>query len=148
MNHSINEEDVRFVMQLAWVATASDGSSRIPSAEIPHPRSYGTFSRKLGFYAEREQVISLEQAIRSSSGLPADVLGMTDRGYLRVGLMADVVVLDRDAVIDTATFEAPHGYSQGMRYVFVNGVPAIAASCVTGALAGKALRHVPPARAE
>ncbi|MCA9134641.1 MAG: amidohydrolase family protein, partial [Planctomycetales bacterium] len=77
VNHSIDEQDVRFVMTQPWVATASDGASRIPSDEIPHPRSYGTFPRKLGFYAIREQAVPLPQAIRSCSGLPADILGMT-----------------------------------------------------------------------
>ena len=140
VNHGINEQDVRFVMTLPWVATASDGSSRIPSGDVPHPRSYGTFTRKLGHYAVREGALPLAQAIRSCTGLPADVLGMSDRGYLRAGAMADVVVWNKDRMIDTATFTEPHGYSEGVAYVFVNGVPAIAHG-VTGALAGRALRH-------
>ena len=141
VNHSINEEDVRYVMQQPWVATASDGSARVPSDEVPHPRSYGTFSRKLGHYSAREQVIPLEKAIRSCSGLPADILGMQDRGYLRVGLAADIVVFDPEQIIDTATFVKPHQYSNGVEHVFINGTPTIFESRPTGALPGKVLRH-------
>jgi N-acyl-D-amino-acid deacylase len=141
VNHSIDEQDVRYVMTLPWVATASDGSARIPSDEVPHPRSYGTFPRKVGFYAVREQVVELSQAIRSCSGLPADILGMPERGYLKTGYAGDVLVWKQDAFIDTATFVAPHNYAVGMHYVFVNGVPTIARGTPTGALAGKALRH-------
>jgi N-acyl-D-amino-acid deacylase len=141
VNHSINEEDVRFVMQQPWVATASDGSSRIPSEEIPHPRSYGTFARKIGHYSVREKTIPVAQAIRSSSGLPADILGLTNRGYLRPGCYADVIVWSEREFIDRATFESPHQYSDGVRYAFVNGTPVISDGDATGALPGRALRH-------
>ena len=142
VNHSINEADVRFVMQQSWVATASDGSSRIPSEEIPHPRSYGTFARKIGHYSVREKTISLAHAIRSSSGLPAEILGLTERGYLRPGCWADVVVWSEPDFIDRATFEAPHQYCDGVRHAFVNGTPVISDGDATGALSGRALRHV------
>lgn len=141
VNHSISEEDVRFVMQLPWVATASDGSSRIPNEEVPHPRSYGTFSRKIGHYSVREQAVPLPQAIRSASGLPADILGLKDRGYLRPGYFADVIVWSENELIDRATFDSPHQYSDGIRYAFVNGTPVISDGDVTGALPGRALRH-------
>lgn len=141
VNFGINEEDVRYVMRQPWVATASDGSARIPSEEIPHPRSYGTFSRKIGYYCERENVISLEQAIRSSSGLPADILGLEDRGYLKTGFFADIAIWDKDSFIDRARFEEPDRYSDGIRFVFVNGKPAVWHGNVTGALSGRALRH-------
>ncbi len=141
VNHSINGADVRYVMQQSWVATASDGSARIPSAEMPHPRSYGTFSRKIGHYSIREQVIPIADAIRSSSGLPADILGLTDRGYLRPGYYADIAVWNLDDFIDTATFDAPHQYSEGIHYVFVNGAPVIAKGRSTGAMPGRALRR-------
>lgn len=140
VNHSINEDDVRYVMQLPWVATASDGSARIPSDEVPHPRSYGTFPRKIGYYAIREQNIPIEHAVRSSSGLPADILGMTDRGYLREGYAADVLVWSEKDLIDTATFTQPHQYCEGLVHIYVNGTPAMVNGKVTGALAGKALR--------
>lgn len=141
VNHSINEDDVRYVMQQPWVATASDGSSRIPSDEMPHPRSYGTFSRKVGLYSIREQVIPLAFAVRSSSGLPADILALKDRGYLRVGLVADVAVWDEREFIDKATFDAPHQYSEGVRALFVNGKQVIVDGRSTGSLAGRALRR-------
>ncbi len=141
VNHSINESDVRFVMQQPWVATASDGSSRIPSHEIPHPRSYGTFPRKIGYYAVTENAVDFNQAVRSCCGLPADILGLKDRGYLKVGYAADIAVWSATELIDTATFERPHSYSRGVRYLFVNGTPAIYDSHLTGALAGQALRH-------
>ena len=79
----MNEEEVRYGMQLPWVATASDGSAKIPDGDRPHPRSFGTFSRKIGHYAIEEKVLPLSAAIRSASGLRADILGIKDRGYLR-----------------------------------------------------------------
>ena len=141
VNFSMSEEDVRYAMQLPWVATASDGRSYLPGADRPHPRSYGTFARKIGRYALLDNVLSVEQAIRSASGLPADIIGFKDRGYLRTGLAADVVVFDPAKYLDTATFEEPHHYATGVRYVFVNGIPAVHEGQPTGALAGKALKH-------
>jgi N-acyl-D-aspartate/D-glutamate deacylase len=140
VNFAMSEDDVRMAMQLPWLATASDGSSRIPSIDQPHPRSFGTFSRKVGRYSIAEKVITLEAAVRSSSGLPADILGLQDRGYLRQGLAADVVVFDPATFRDQATFDDPYRYSTGVRYLFVNGRPAIYTGTPTGALAGKALR--------
>lgn len=144
VNFGMHEDDMRTAMRLPWVATASDGSAKIPDADRPHPRSFGTFTRKLGVYAAKEGVVSLEQAVRSASGLPADILGLTDRGYLKPGQAADVVVFDSKTIADRATYEKPYEYSQGVRYVFVNGVPAIHEGTPTGALAGKALRHERP----
>jgi N-acyl-D-amino-acid deacylase len=141
VNFSMSEEDVRFAMQLPWVATASDGRSYLPNSDRPHPRSYGTFARKVGRYAIRDKVVSLEHAIRSASGLPADILGLQDRGYLSEGCAADIVVFDPAKYIDEATFDEPHHYSSGVRFVFVNGVPAVHEGIPTGALAGRALRH-------
>lgn len=143
VNYGIDESDVRYVMQRPWVATASDGSARIPSEEVPHPRNYGTFPRKIGYYSVREKVIPLPQAIRSATGLPADILGMPNRGYLRAGYAADIAIWQQNELIDRATFEVPDQYSAGIRYLLVNGTPAIWDSNVTGALAGKTLRHQP-----
>lgn len=144
VNFSMSEDDVRFAMQLPWVATASDGRNYLPGPDKPHPRSYGTFSRKIGRYAIADGVLPLEQAIRSCSGLPADILGFKDRGYLKADYAADVVVFDPQQFRDLATFAEPHQYSQGMRYVFVNGRPAVYAGQPTGALAGKSLKHAAP----
>ena len=140
VNFGMSEEDVRFVMTRPWVATASDGRAYLPGGDVPHPRSYGTFSRKIGFYAIKEKQVPLEQAIHSSTGLPADILGLADRGRLRTGAFADVAVLDPSAYVDAATYDAPHQYSRGTRHVVVNGDLAILDGTPTGVLAGRALR--------
>ena len=142
VNFGMSPDDVRFVMQLAWVATASDGSVKLPSKTRPHPRSYGTFPRKLGYYRRQEQAISLDHAVRSCSGLPADILGITDRGYLRPGYFADVTVFDPAEIEDRATFEEPFVDSRGVLWVWVNGRTAIADGKPSDRLAGRPLRHV------
>lgn len=140
VSFSMDERDVRWVMTLPWVATASDGSLKVSDGTMPHPRSYGTFPRKIGRYSIDERVIPLEQAIRGSTGLPADILGMTDRGYLRVGVVADVVVLDPVSFRDRATFESPHRASTGVAWLFVNGRPAILDGELASTNLGRALR--------
>ncbi len=145
VNFCMSEEDVRLIMKQPFVATASDGASQVRSAAtVPHPRSYGCFPRKVGRYALEEKVISLEHALRSASGLPADILKLPERGYLKAGYYADVVVLDPKAYRDTATFERPHQYAPGVRYLFVNGTAAIDGGKYTGKLAGRVLRHRSP----
>ncbi len=141
VNFGMSEDDVRIYMKEPWVATASDGSSQVPGDSVPHPRSYGTFSRKIGRYSIRDGLIPLEQAIRSSSGLPADILGLKDRGYLKPGQFADVVVFDPKTFLDTATFEKPHQYSTGLSYLFVNGNLVIERGKCKDVLVGKALVH-------
>src|SRR5262249_11023358 len=135
------EEAVRGYMKQPWVATASDGSTQQPGDTVPHPRSYGTFPRKIGRYAIEEKIVTLEHAIRSATGLPADILQLPERGYLKQGYYADVVVFDPKTYLDTATFDKPHQYATGVRYVFVNGVLAIDGGKYTAGLDGKALRH-------
>jgi N-acyl-D-amino-acid deacylase len=138
----MSDEDVRLIMKQPWVATASDGASVVPTkSSVPHPRSYGTFPRKLGRYALAEKVVPVEQAVRSASGLPADILKLPERGYLKPGYFADVVVFDPKTFRDRATFDRPHQYSTGVRHLFVNGVPAVKDGEPTGALAGRVLRH-------
>lgn len=141
VNFGMSEEDVRLIMKQPFVATASDGSSQVPGSTVPHPRSYGTFPRKIGRYALEDGVLSLEQALRSATGLPADILGLKDRGYLRVGAAADIVVFDPRTFRDTATYDQPHQFATGVRFLFVNGVATIADSKYTGKLPGKPLRH-------
>lgn len=140
VNFGMSEDDVRQAMNLPWLATASDGSSKIPSADQPHPRSFGTFTRKIGRYALTDKVIDLPLAVRSCSGLPADIIGLTDRGYIKPGLVADICVFDPHTVMDQATYDEPFRYSTGISYVLVGGQSAIHAGTPTGALAGKALR--------
>ncbi len=141
VNFGMNEDEVRLFMKEPWVATASDGSSQVPATTVPHPRSYGCFPRKIGYYSLAEKVIPLEQALRSASGLPADILKLPQRGYLKVGYYADVVVFDPKTFRDTATFDQPHQYATGVRYLFVNGQLAIDQGRYTGTLPGRVLRH-------
>ena len=140
VSFGMQEEDVRFVMQLPWVATASDGRAYIPAGDKPHPRSYGTFPRKLGYYARQERVLSMASAIRSATQLPADILGLTSRGSLVSGNYADVVVFDSKQILDQATFIKPHQYSRGISFLFINGQLAVSDGIPTGALLGRALR--------
>jgi N-acyl-D-amino-acid deacylase len=142
VNFGMSEEDVRLIMRQPFVATASDGASNNPdNGTMPHPRSFGCFPRKIGRYAIEDKVITLEHAIRSSSGLPADILHLPERGYLKTGHFADVVVFDPKTYRDTATFDKPQQYAAGVRYLFVNGKLAIDDGKYTGELAGKVLRH-------
>ncbi len=121
VNFGMSEEDVRVYMKRPWVATASDGSVQTPGATVPHPRSYGTFPRKIGRYAIEDGILPLEDAIHSATGLPASILKLTDRGTLKAGNFADVVVFDPKTYRDTATFDKPHQYPTGVKFVFVNG---------------------------
>jgi N-acyl-D-aspartate/D-glutamate deacylase len=146
VNFGMDEADVRFAMTLPWVATASDGSVKVDDGTRPHPRSFGTFPRKIGRYAIEEKVLSLPAAVRSASGLPADILGMTDRGYVRKGFVADLVVFDPKGLEDHATYEEPFEPSVGVRWVFLNGEAAMAEGALQETLAGRPLRR-PPSRA-
>jgi N-acyl-D-amino-acid deacylase len=138
---AMKEEDVRLILQQPFVATASDGSTNLPAAAPTHPRSYGTFPRKIGHYALVEKLLPLEQALRSCSGLPADILHLPERGYLKPGFFADVVVFDPVDYRDRATFERTHEYATGVRYLLVNGKLTIDGGRFTGTCAGRALRH-------
>ena len=126
---------------MPWVATASDGSAKIDDGTRPHPRSFGTFPRKIGRYAIQEKVLSLPAAVRSASGLPADIIGMKDRGYVRENLAADLVVFDPSRFEDLATYEKPFEKSTGVRWLLVNGQVAIDDGALQKTLAGKPLRR-------
>jgi predicted amidohydrolase YtcJ len=140
ISFGMSEDDVRAVMRHDFVATASDGSAHRPGGgDQPHPRSYGTFPRKIR-YALDEKAMTLEQAIRSSSGLPAAILHLPDRGVIRAGAFADLVVFDPETFRDAATFDAPTKYAPGVAYLFVNGVAAIADGKPQDVLPGRALR--------
>jgi N-acyl-D-aspartate/D-glutamate deacylase len=147
VNFGMQEEDVRLFMREPWVATASDGSTKsLDSEDQPHPRSFGTFPRKIGRYAIEGKFLPLAQAIYSASGLPASILGLTDRGQLRPGYFADVVVFDPATFRDTATYEKPLAWATGAKLVLVNGQVAVENEQPTGKLAGRAIRH--PVKAE
>ncbi|MBC8870197.1 MAG: D-aminoacylase [Planctomycetes bacterium] len=137
---SMQEDDLLLAMKKPFVATASDGAAAVPSAGRPHPRYFGTFPRKIGYFAIQRQVIPLAFAIRSASGLPADVLGLSDRGYIRKDCKADLLIFDPETFRDKATFKDSNQYSTGAKWVFVNGVAVIADGKKTGKLPGKALR--------
>ncbi len=142
VNFSMNEEDVRLIMKESYVATASDGGAMIPTlGQAPHPRAFGCFARKVGRYAVEDGILTLPQAVRSASGLPADILRLPERGYLKTGYVADVVVFDPRTFRDRATYDQPQQYAEGVRYLFVNGRLAINEAKTTGVLAGKVLRH-------
>ncbi|MDP7107974.1 MAG: amidohydrolase family protein, partial [Roseibacillus sp.] len=140
VHHTMSEEDVKTVMRLPWVSVASDGSAlNLKYPGKPHPRSFGTNVRVLGKYVREESVLDLEDAVRKMTSLPAQVLGLKDRGLLRKGCWADIVVLDPDAVIDTATYDNPKQYAKGIHHVLVNGVPVIDGGAHTGARPGRVI---------
>lgn len=142
--HNMSEDDVKTVMARPWVVISSDGSSIQPDGPlgegVPHPRSYGTNPRVLGKYVREENVLSLEDAVRKMTSLPAQVMRLRDRGWLREGYWADVVVFDPRTVRDVATFENPKQYPVGIEHVLVNGTPVIENGEHTGAKPGKAVR--------
>jgi N-acyl-D-amino-acid deacylase len=138
VHHTMSEDDVKFVMQVPWVSIGSDGSAlNLKYPGKPHPRSFGTNPRVLGKYTRDEEVLTLEDAIRKMTSMPAQVLGLKDRGLLREGYWADVVVFDPDTVADTATYDNPKQYPKGIDYVLVNGTIVIDNGQHTGARRGK-----------
>src|ERR1700682_1063803 len=140
----MSQPDVTLALQQPWVAIDNDSSGTSPEGilgrEHPHPRAYGTFPRILRKYVREDKVLTLEDAIRKMSALPAQRLRLTDRGVLKAGMWADVVIFDPATVRDLATFDNPNQLSEGMDYVLVNGVPVIDQGKMTGSLPGKVLR--------
>ncbi len=140
----MDEPDVVLALRQPWVSIDNDSEGASPDGilgrEHPHPRAYGTFPRILRKYVRDEHALTLEDAIRKFTALPAQRMRFTDRGVLKTGMWADVVVFDPATIRDLATFEQPNQLSQGMEYVLVNGVPVIADGKMTGALPGKVLR--------
>ena len=144
--HVMDEGDVRRIMRHRWTAIASDGRLSQPGNGVPHPRAYGTFPRVLGRYVRELGVLTLEDAVRKMTGLPAARLGLTDRGRIAEGRMADVTVFDPATVADRATFTEPHQYPAGIDYVIVNGQVTVDAGAMTAVRAGRVLRHSPKPR--
>ena len=140
----MSEPDVALALEQPWVSIDNDSSGTSPDGilgqEHPHPRAYGTFPRILRKYVREEKKLTLEDAIRKFSSLPAQRMRLTDRGLVKQGMWADVVVFDPSTVRDLATFENPNQLSQGMEYVLVNGVPVIDQGKMTGTLPGRVLR--------
>lgn len=133
---SLSEIDVQAYAARPWVATASDGGIAQPGERPVHPRFYGTFARKIARYVKETATITLEHAVRSQTSLPAQIMGLRDRGQIREGFWADVVVFDLEALQDRATFFEPHQYAAGMEHVLVNGQPVVQAGEILYALPG------------
>jgi len=140
----MSEPDVRLALQQPWVSICNDSAGTATDGllgqEHPHPRAYGTFPRILRKYVREDGTLKLPDAIRKFSSLPASRLRLADRGVIKTGMWADVVIFDPDTITDLATFEKPNQLSQGMQYVLVNGVPVIDHGAMTNALPGKVVR--------
>ena len=140
----MSQPDVTLALQQPWVSVDNDSEGTSPEGLLgqahPHPRAYGTFPRILSKYVREDKALSLEDAIRKFTALPAQRMRLSDRGVLKTGMWADVVVFDPAAVRDRATFDNPNQLSEGMEYVLVNGAPVIERGKMTGTLPGKVLR--------
>ena len=140
----MSEPDVSLALMQPWVSVNNDSQGTAPDGllgkEHPHPRAYGTFPRILRKYVREEKKLRLEEAIRKFTALPAQRMRLADRGVLKAGMWADVVVFDPETVSDRATFENPNQLSEGMQYVLVNGVPVIDGGKATNSLPGKVIR--------
>lgn len=139
----MSEENIKKQLRQPWVSLGSDAASMAPEGAFlrssTHPRAYGNFARLLGKYVREEKVITLQEAIRRLSGLPATNLGLDHRGFLKAGMFADVVVFDPATIADRATFENPHQYSVGVKHVFVNGTQVLKDGEHTNSKPGRAL---------
>ncbi|MGQ0764717.1 MAG: N-acyl-D-amino-acid deacylase family protein [Gemmatimonadota bacterium] len=139
--HVMDEEDVKRIMAHPMTMIASDGRLTKRGDGVPHPRNYGTFPRVLGRYVRDQRVITLEDAVRKMTSLPARTLGLASRGCLAAGCSADVVVFDPAKVRDVGTFEDPHHYPDGIPWVFVNGAPVVEQGQLSPARPGRVLRR-------
>ena len=137
--HGMGDEDVKRIMQYPFNMPASDAGIRVFGQGSPHPRGYGTNARILSKYVRGEKILSLEEAIRRMTSMPAQKFGLTDRGFLREGYAADILIFDEKEVQDLSTYEKPHVYSKGFRYVIVNGQLVVEDEKHLGIRNGKAL---------
>ena len=137
--HAIDEADVERIMREPVTMVASDGEVPVFGEAAPHPRSYGTFARVLAVYVREKRLLTLEDAVRKMSSLPAHRIGLADRGLLRPGMKADLAVFDPARVRDAATFERPHQYAEGFTLVIVNGQPVFENGAMTAARPGRVL---------
>ena len=139
----MSEDNIEKQIKYPWVSFGSDASSMAPEGiflkSSTHPRAYGNFARLLGKYVRDEKIISLQEAVRRLSGLPATNLGLKDRGFLKQGYFADVVIFDPATIADKATFDQPHQFAVGVRDVFVNGIQVLSNGSHTGKFSGRAL---------
>ncbi len=133
----IGEDDIQNILQAPWRAMGTDGLL----GGRPHPRAYGSCPRILGHYSRDLGLLTLEEAIRKMTGLPAEILHLSDRGVLQSGKAADVVVFNPQTIRERSSYEDPRQYPEGIPYVFVNGRPVIAAGRSTGERPGHLLQH-------
>ncbi len=138
--HSMSEDDVTRIMAHPTTMIASDGGVPGFGHGAPHPRNYGTFARVLARYVRDMDVLAVSEAVHKMAGMPAQRLGLADRGVLRAGALADIAVLDLESVQDHATFEEPHQYATGVKHVFVAGIPVLLDGALTGNRPGRVLR--------
>jgi len=147
VHHTMAEDDVKTVMRVPWVSIGSDGSAlNLTYPGKPHPRSFGTNPRVLGKYTREEHVLGLEEAVRKMTSLPAQVLGLRDRGLLKEGYWADIVIFDPATVADVATYDNPKQYPKGIPYVIVNGTVVVEGGHHTGTRPGTVI-HGPGKKA-
>ena len=141
---SMNEQDVQYALRQPWVSFGSDSGNPSPQARAEqagvHPRAYGTFPRVMGHYVRDEHLLTLEEAVRKATSQAAGRVHLTDRGLLRPGMKADIIVFDPDKIRDAATFDEPHQFSEGVLDVIVNGVAVMTEGKLTTALPGRVLR--------
>ncbi len=138
--HAIDEGDLIRILEHPATMVASDGEVPIFGQASPHPRSYGTFARVLARYVRDKRVITLPDAVRKMTSLPAWRVGLLDRGLLRPGMKADIAIFDAARVQDRATFESPHQYAEGVLYVLTNGTVVYEGGQMTPARPGRVLR--------
>jgi len=139
--HSMSMEDVERIMKYPFTAVASDGGIREFGLGMPHPRSYGTNARVLAEFVRTRRILTLEDAIRRMTSLPARTFGLRDRGLIREGVAADLLVFDPEKVQDRATYQQPHAYTEGFDFVLVNGVVMVDEGKLTERRAGQAITH-------
>jgi N-acyl-D-amino-acid deacylase len=137
----MGDNDVKNIMAYPFNMAASDAGIAVVGQNRPHPRAYGTNARVLGKYVREEKVMSWEEAIRRMTSLPANKFNLKQRGLIQEGYIADLVVFDENEVIDMATFDNPHQFSKGFKYVFVNGAMTIENGVHNGARKGIAIRN-------
>jgi N-acyl-D-amino-acid deacylase len=141
---TLSETDVETILADEKVAVCTDGDGHDPEKDAalsPHPRSYGAFPRVIGLYVRQKGLLSLPAAIYKMTGLPASRLGLSDRGLLRAGFAADLVLFDRHSIDDRSEFDNPHRYPAGISHVFVNGRPVITEGRLSGETPGRVLKH-------
>ncbi|MEN8247373.1 MAG: amidohydrolase family protein, partial [Bacteroidota bacterium] len=140
VSFNMKKEDVEYIMKKEYVMTSSDGSVQTMGRGVPHPRSYGTYPHKLRKYVLEDSLVTMEHAIRAATYLPAQMLGLSDRGQIKEGFVADLMIFDPKTIQDESTFSDPHHYSKGIKYLLINGEIVIEDDSYNDKKVGKTLR--------